>query len=556
MMTFTEAATVVLRLVGKPLHYKDITDVAIARNLLSHVGKSPEVTMGARLAAQVKKVDKENVLARVKPGVFALSEWDEKFVERGLSEKTPALELAEKAAKELGAEALAALESSVQGTVRDEDEGAVLGLLSERAASHRDLDSLAPPPDEDERHRAELSLGATELFAPEDDDEQPIFGAPAPETSDDEEGDGAARDGKRRRRRRRGKRREDEGGEGGDDLPAYTVSDAPDEEVLRSIESESDEEDGAPRLARGEPRHERDGESRAESARGEGRGEARGERSDARGEARVSGLIGADALYKALGAYDRAKGPVPAQTLADALRRQGKSELVPGAAAVIALAAADNLAAERQGRAPRFRISGSKLALLSWSLDKRGAERLDGLGRAVTEVTDATVRALADQLAQVGQRGLAELFLVLLDRLGVKKVTTVKRPGAHGSELHLSGVLPAASSPLSVEAVTGLGHTVGICLRRDGRDIGRERVTEIRGALHHYGPASSGWLVTTGQVLSGAREEAQSSSSSPVALTGRAELAELFVRFGVGVRAQRIEVPVLDADLFEALSGR
>ena len=50
-MTFTEAAAQVLRLVGKPLHYKEITDVAIEKNLLSHVGKSPEVTMGARLAA-------------------------------------------------------------------------------------------------------------------------------------------------------------------------------------------------------------------------------------------------------------------------------------------------------------------------------------------------------------------------------------------------------------------------------------------------------------------------------------------------------------------------
>ena len=50
-MTFTDAAAEVLRLVGKPLHYKEITDIAIEKNLLSHVGKSPEVTMGARLAA-------------------------------------------------------------------------------------------------------------------------------------------------------------------------------------------------------------------------------------------------------------------------------------------------------------------------------------------------------------------------------------------------------------------------------------------------------------------------------------------------------------------------
>src|SRR5512138_1994066 len=86
-MTFTEAAAQVLRLVGKPLHYKEITDVAIEKNLLSHVGKSPEVTMGARLAALVKKGDKENPLVRVKPGVFALRDWDDATIKSGLSKE-------------------------------------------------------------------------------------------------------------------------------------------------------------------------------------------------------------------------------------------------------------------------------------------------------------------------------------------------------------------------------------------------------------------------------------------------------------------------------------
>jgi len=77
-MTFTEAAAEVLRVAGKPLHYKEITELAIEKNLLSHVGKSPEVTMGARLAALLKKEDKTNPIVRVKPGVFALREWDGK----------------------------------------------------------------------------------------------------------------------------------------------------------------------------------------------------------------------------------------------------------------------------------------------------------------------------------------------------------------------------------------------------------------------------------------------------------------------------------------------
>ena len=113
-MTFTEAAAQVLRLVGKPLHYKEITDVAIEKNLLSHVGKSPEVTMGARLAALVKKGDKDNPLVRIKPGVFALRDWDQATIDKGLADRTPALEIAKHATIDLSQ-----LPSSSKG---DEDE--------------------------------------------------------------------------------------------------------------------------------------------------------------------------------------------------------------------------------------------------------------------------------------------------------------------------------------------------------------------------------------------------------------------------------------------------
>src|SRR5436190_21458983 len=88
-MTFTEAAAEVLRLVGRPLHYKEITDLAIEKNLLSHVGKSPEVTMGARLAALLKKTSKDNPLVRVKPGVFALRDWDDATIKAAMSDKAP-----------------------------------------------------------------------------------------------------------------------------------------------------------------------------------------------------------------------------------------------------------------------------------------------------------------------------------------------------------------------------------------------------------------------------------------------------------------------------------
>ncbi len=511
-MTFTEAAALVLRLVGKPLHYKEITDVAIERSLLSHVGKSPEVTMGARLAAQVKKLEKDNPLTRVKPGVFALAEWDEKFIEDGLADRTPALERLKKA------DAARALEPA---TNDDEDEGEDDGegedlsssstFKAAPMAAHREIDESSAP-DEDEQHRAELSAGATELFESEDDDDQPIFGvrettsSSGSSESDSEDGS----DRKPRRRRRRGRGRRDEEGtsdEGGDDLPTYTVSDAEPEDLPFT-------EEAAPEISTG------DAEPRAS-------------------------LV--SAVEVALEKYERSKGAVPAQTIADAMRRNLKADASLNAAAVISIALADNLAAERRGTPPKFRLAGGKIAMTAWSLDRRAVEKYRAIVRATDQVRETAVRAVADELKKLSQRAMGELVLVLLDRMGMTEVGPIRRPGAHGSEMHLAGVITAGGAVRIPAAVM---------VRRDGKDIGRERVTELRGAMHHYNQSAHGWIISTGQVLSGAREEAQSPGGSPVTLTGRNELAELCVTHGVGVRTHRVEIPVLDVELFENFQGR
>src|SRR5690606_22088775 len=193
------------------------------------------------------------------------------------------------------------------------------------------------PPDEDEQRRAQLSASATELFESEDDDDQPIFGGPPEEREDARpaavnfDADGDRSEGKRRRRRRgRGRgRKEEEAGEESDVRPTYTVSDAVPED-LPEVEDDVREwgEQDAP-----------------------------------------SPISLASTLEQVLSKYDRSKGPVAAQNLADALRRKVNTEASLGAAGVIAVAVADNLAAERECRPPRFRISGNKLALSAWSVD-------------------------------------------------------------------------------------------------------------------------------------------------------------------------------------------
>lgn len=74
-MTFTEAAVEVLRRAGKPLHFKDIASEAINAGLLSHVGQTPEATMGSRLLAMARREHDRRVVA-TDTGVFALVEWN------------------------------------------------------------------------------------------------------------------------------------------------------------------------------------------------------------------------------------------------------------------------------------------------------------------------------------------------------------------------------------------------------------------------------------------------------------------------------------------------
>jgi restriction endonuclease Mrr len=94
-----------------------------------------------------------------------------------------------------------------------------------------------------------------------------------------------------------------------------------------------------------------------------------------------------------------------------------------------------------------------------------------------------------------------------------------------------------------------------IVIRKDGREIGRERVTDLRGALHHYGPANAGWLVTTGQCLSGAREEAGAPGAPPVALYDGIAVCKLLEDLDVGVVKTRFAVAIPDLELLEALRG-
>ncbi|HWZ88365.1 MAG TPA: HTH domain-containing protein [Polyangiaceae bacterium] len=567
-MTFTEAAAQVLRLVGKPLHYKEITDVAIEKNLLSHVGKSPEVTMGARLAALVKKGDKENPLVRIKPGVFALREWDPATIEKGLADRTPALER------------LAAQGYTGEPDVDTIEEPAAEASSSPHAAhvTFDDEDGGSGTPDEGERSRAELAAHATELFASEDDDDEPIFGGAAEAAPSANDAALVDANGSRRRRRRRGRGRPGEE-RGGDDLPSYTVSDAPavlPAELTQELEARSSggearaerprrDAERSPRdTDRGPdrgPERERGGQDRERGGRDRDRGGDRDRpRGDDRGFARddrraeqtgpMDDLVGrdlADAVESVLLGFDRGRGPVAVQTLAEAAQRRGRlsGDLAPTQGLFLAAARTDNTRALARGERPRFRITANRIGLTEWQLDGELARLERDLLQTAERYREVVRRSFARSLQDLSHRGLGELLTLVLERLGFSELTQVRRPGLHGAELHLSGKARAASGDLRTAVV----------VRRDGREVGRERVTELRGALHHYGPAFAGLIITTGQVLSGAREEAAAPGASPVSVIDGAGLAKLCEEHEIGLVATRMLLPHPDLELLDALRG-
>src|SRR4051812_6528340 len=98
-MTFLEAALEVLKREGKPLHYKELTERAMGKKLLTFVGRTPEVTMQTQLTAAVKKAP-GSPFVRVKPGVFGLLRYPEMPPE---AVPAPAIVPKERATKERAA---------------------------------------------------------------------------------------------------------------------------------------------------------------------------------------------------------------------------------------------------------------------------------------------------------------------------------------------------------------------------------------------------------------------------------------------------------------------
>jgi hypothetical protein len=537
-MTFIEAAAEVLRHAGKPLHYKEITELAIAQNLLSHVGKTPEITMSHRLTAAIKKDDKDVPLVKVKPGVFALREWEGKKGRKGSAPAASADASEDEAAggEEAGVEVNALeIEAAMRGA-----EGAGGGEAEEGE------EERSTPVTGEEALRADLAASGAEFFDDEEDDDQPILGGPVNQAEPAVAGQPMGEGGRRRRRRRR-RGRGGAPGEGGERFGGPRpdgsqprldgpIQPTPIVSIDEGSSVEAREASGMSRpvvrdrqqiMAGGQP-------TGIDLPLGDGD--------------ELAGRELADACAIVLSSFDRNAGPVPIRSVADALMRRGRLQGDPALAGTQAGASmrADNLRRGSSGQRPRFRFaSGGRVALTEWSLGGELPRLEQDVVAAVERYREASRRAMLRKLQELPGHALIELILLTLERTGMTNIKAVRRAGSPGGEAHFSALHKSGGDAVPV----------AIVVRKDGREIGRERITDLRGALHHYGPASAGWLLTTGQCLSGAREEAAAPGAPPVALYDGIAICKLLEELDVGVVRTRFTVSIPDLELLEALRG-
>ena len=608
-MTFTEAAAEVLRLVGRPLHYKEITAYAIEKSFLTHVGKSPEVTMGARLAALFKKPDGDNPMIRVRPGVFALKEWEEAGQLKDMVAKlkptartvTAPVELEEPPAQVAAAGATVdqSQDSATQSPAPSNGSDAV-GTNAAGTASAANAAALVNG-----------AGTATVDGAPVEVGDAPVDGADTTKPADGADGASAVQGviGPIRRRTRivhvkpeeetagkpvnGGAITEAEAGSIAQAVPvdatasaitnvAANVAAKTDSEPPASGSSEEDFDDDGSLGAEGT---ERDGSRRRRRRRRRGsKGQENGtvaysaapvETGDLRAEPAageralgsttahhplvievtstastpagiedVAGKDLADAIAAILAAADRSTGPQSLRQLAEASQRKSRastdSQLLQSQ--IAAAVRADTVRRVAAGMRPRFRFAGGRIGLNDWLLS---ADLLRAEQEAVAAVEcyrEAARKSFVRKLQELPPHAFIELVLLVLERVGLRNVRVAKRAAAANHEAHFSGTLD-----------TGAGQVnAALVVRRDGREIGRDRVAELRGALHHYGPAAMGWIVTAGSVPFGAREEA-ASGTSPIILYDGNGLAKLCEEFDVAVKRTTLPICVPDLDVLEAL---
>jgi hypothetical protein len=527
-MTFLEAALEILRRERRPLHFKELTEKATERKLLTFVGRTPEVTMQTQLTAAVKKAP-GSPFVRVKPGVFGLLRYPEAPAE-------PEPEAAPEKPRESRAPA---------GEARSGRRRRRGGRGRRRGRGDTPSEGVAPNGVAGETASAGRSPGeGVEERDVSEAPEEPQIGSLSPEAraaalaeSGVLEGDGDDRDAEE----------PGVGGPTGDDSAAGVARDHEGAERNQEVEAEIGEGRGEAFTASGEASAgaEPPGASSQPPSRGEGATPAPSPAGE--GASAAPAQPGRKITSPIDAAIEILRGQAPGRGLhvrqiADAAVRRRLIHGEPNEAWRVMRAA---LAAEgkerlRAGQRPRVRPAGSGLYALARRPPDSDLERAEFvLGEARKALRERTLAALEQRLAELSPAAFEAVARVLLQREGFGPATFVKR----------------VEGTIYLEALRGRGFRPSRCLlalRPGAAAAGRRALGELRAGIRARNQ-DEGVLVLAGRLADDAVAEWKQ-SGAPVEVVDGPALAETCVRHGVGVIGALVNVDFVDADFFAEIS--
>jgi len=589
-MTFLEAALDILKREGRPLHFKELTERAMTKKLLTFVGRTPEVTMQTQLTTAVKKAP-GNPFVRVKPGVFGLLRYPELTAEEkaaAVEEKAPPAARAPKREREEAAEGeerTGRRRRRRGGRSRTgKGEEAAPAEAKEVATEDTGTDDAIEEPNAGGLSAAARAAALAETGVLEGDDDGEGDGAededediaadgegtPAPATAQggdaagggdaelegDDDGDDAAEgegggdelaapgtpaeageEGGRRRRRRRRRRRGGE--EDGGARPGEAGSPGGDRPLNAGAGDRGPFGDAKPREAgeAGESAAANNGEGASESSSSGSSSET----STGEGQPARKIMTPVDAAIEVLRGQPPGRG-VHVRQLADSAIRRRLIHGEPNEAWRVIRTALASEPKERlrNGLRPRVRAAGSGLYALARRTPDVELEKAEQVfGDARRALRERTMAAIERRLAELAPGAFEAVARVLLQREGFGPTTFVKR----------------VEGTIYVEALRGRGSRPAKCLialRPGGSVAGRRAIGELRAGIRARNH-DEGVLMLAGRLGDDAIAEWKQ-AGPPLEIADGSALAETCVRHGVGVVSTSVSVDFVDADFFAELT--
>ncbi len=523
-MTFLEAALEILKRERKPLHYKELTEKAMERKLLTFVGRTPEVTMQTQLTSAVKKAPGAPFV-RVKPGVFGLLRYPEAAPEPVVVEEVAAVAGEEKPTETAEARGRRRRRGG-RGRRRDRrgsddprTEGAQEGTKA-GAVERQDADGPGAANGDEQDGAEEPNIGSLSAEARaaalaetgvlegdlEEEDADLDAGAAGEEEAEDKPG--------------QSEQLEDDVVQ--DDVGAGSASASSDAVESTPTPISESEPTPAPVSA----------SSGAQPSSGA---------SESGGQGGRKVMSPVDAAIEILKGQSPGRG-VHVRQIADSAVRRRLIHGEPNEAWRVMRAALASEAKERlrAGLRPRIKSAGSGLFALSRRSPDADLEKAEYVfGEARRALRERTLAALEQRLGELTPASFEAIARVLLQREGLGPATFVKR----------------VEGTIYVEALRGRGFRPSRCLvalRPGVTSAGRRALGELRAGIRARNQ-DEGLLLLAGRLADDAISEWKQ-PGQPIEVVDGPAMAETCVRHGIGVIGAAVAVDLIDADFFAELS--